>query len=144
MLLLLCGVLFGLPSWVFLIAYILPAISAGYAPVTVSLMKELNHSDKAAISVGVLNTFTYMMVAVMAQLTGRILDVFRESATIVKGVVIYPRSAYITLFAVLLCISAIPLISSFFCRETNGENIFMEPSGDSPSSPSRDNLNECA
>ncbi len=128
MLLLLCGTLFRLPPWVFLIAYILPAISAGYTPVTVSLLKELNHSEKAGISVGVMNTVTYMTVAVMTQLTGRILDIFRDNATVSKGIVIYPQSAYVTLFAILLGLSALPLISSFFCRETNGENIFREPS----------------
>ena len=124
MLLLLAATIYKLPSWVFLIAYVLPAISAGFASVTVSLMKELNQVDNAAVAVGILNTVTYSCVAIMSQFTGKILDVFRDDVTIVKGIVIYPQTAYITLFTILLAVSIIPFAASFFCRETNGENIY--------------------
>ena len=124
MTLLLAATIFKLPSWVFLIGYVFPAISAGFAPVTVSLMKEFNHTDNAAVAVGVLNTVTYSCVAIMSQLTGRILDLFKNSTTLVKGIIIYPNSAYITLFSVLLAVSVVPLAASFFCQETNGKNIY--------------------
>lgn len=124
MLLLLAATIFSLPSWVFLIGYVFPAISAGFTPVTVSMMKEFNRADNAAVAVGVLNTVTYSCVAVMSQVTGRILDLFSNNTTIVKNIVIYPRPAYITLFSVLLAVSVIPLMASFFCRETNGNNIY--------------------
>ena len=122
--LLLAATIFKLPSWVFLIAYIFPAISAGFASVTVSLMKELNQIDNAAVAVGILNTATYSCVAIMSQLAGKILDIFKNDVTTVKGIVIYPQNAYISLFTILLLVSIIPFTASFFCRETNGENIY--------------------
>ncbi len=124
MLLLLCGVIFKLPPLFFLPGYILPAINAGYTPVNVSLMKEYNRSDKAAVSIGVMNTVTYVVVALMSQLTGRLLDLFKDKAIVVEGATIYPQTAYVTLFSFLLAVSLIPLAASFFCRETNGNNIY--------------------
>ncbi len=123
MLILLLATIFKFPSWVFLIGYIFPAISAGFTPVTVSMMKELNRADNAAVAVGMMNTVTYGMVAIMSQVTGRILDLFRDSATVINNATIYPRIAYITLFGVFLFVALIPFIASFFSRETNGENI---------------------
>lgn len=123
MLLLLTATIFKMPAWVFLIGYILPAISAGFTPVTVSFMKELNPEKNAAVAAGMLNTVTYLCVAIMSQVTGRILDAFSPQAKAVGKIIVYPHSAYITLFAILSIVVLIPLTASFFCRETNGENI---------------------
>lgn len=121
--LLLCGTLFRLPAPFFLVGFILPAAASGCTPVNVSLMKEINEPDKAAISVGIMNTTTYAMVAVMSQISGKILDLFSSEATTVNGVTIYPHSAYVALFAVLLSVAVIPFTASFFCAETKGENV---------------------
>ncbi len=124
MILLLLGTLYKMPSLFFLPAYLLPAFASGCTPVNVSLMKELNDPGKPAVSIGIMNTTTYAMVAVMSQVAGKTLDIFNSQTTLIKGVVVYPDSAYITLFSVLLAVSVIPVAASFFCRETNGENIY--------------------
>ncbi len=123
MLLLLTATILKFPSWVFLIGYVFPAVSAGFTPVTVSFMKELNPKDNAAVAAGMLNTVTYVCVAIMSQATGRILDAFSAQAKSVGKIIVYPHSAYVCLFAILAIVATIPLISSFFCRETNGKNI---------------------
>ncbi len=124
MALMLCGVYFKLPPVIFLLGLIMPALASGCTPVNVSLMKELNDAGKTAISVGVMNTTTYVMVAVMSQATGRILDLFSRQVITRNGATIYPDKAYLVLFSVFLAISIIPCAASFFCRETYGKNTF--------------------
>lgn len=119
----LIGISLNMPAIFFLPAFILPAIGSGFAPINISCMKEYNPPDRAAISIGVMNTFTYVMVAIMAQVTGKILDAFSAQATVTKTAVIYPTSAYITLFCVLMGVALVATIASLKCVETKGKNI---------------------
>jgi len=128
-LLVLLSVIYNLPAYLFLIAFSTMAFCSGFAPVNVSLMKEVNHPDRAAISVGTLNTVVYVLVAVMSQLIGMVLDRYSASAVTEGDVTIYPKEAYVTLFSILLGCSVISMISSFFNKETYGENIYFELTG---------------
>jgi hypothetical protein len=86
-------------------------------------MKEINPPGNVAISIGIFNTVVYIMVAVISKLTGQVLDFFKGSAIITAKSTIYPSSAYMTLFGIMLAISVLAFVSSLYCRETNGNNI---------------------
>lgn len=118
---LLCGTIFHLPPGVFMLAYIMLALTSGFFPVTAALMKELNSRDTTAIAVGVQNTASQVAVAVAANLIGFVLDCYKPATEISGKAIIYPESAYRTLFTVMLCFSAIAVASSFFCKETHGK-----------------------
>lgn len=123
MLLLLCGIILKLPVYFFFIPFILSASAAGCTPVNATFMKEINPPGNVAISIGIFNTVVYIMVAVISKLTGQVLDFFKGSAIITAKSTIYPSSAYMTLFGIMLAISVLAFVSSLYCRETSGNNI---------------------
>lgn len=126
MTLLLCGTIFNWPPFVFLIAFVLSAVASGCTPVNVSCMKEMNHPERSAISIGVMNTWSYVMVAIMAQVVGFVLDFFKDDAIKKGDISIYPPSAYITLFSIFLGMALIAFVASLCSHETYGENIYVE------------------
>lgn len=121
--LLLFGTIFHASPQCFLAAFILLALASGTSPVVVLMIKEMNPPEKVAVSIGILNTAAYVMVAVMSQVIGKVLDIFKDSATVTEKSIIYPASAYITLFSILLLVALTGAAASFHSRETNGKNI---------------------
>ena len=123
MLTIVLGIVFKLPPAVFLCAFVLSAAAAGCTPVNASFMKELNPPGSVAVSIGVFNTVTYAMVALMAQGVGRVLDLFNATAVVADKVMIYPPRAYLALFGILLGLSIFAFIASLHSRETKGRNL---------------------
>ena len=121
--LLLFGTIFHSSPQYFLVAFILLALASGTSPVIVLMIKEMNPPEKVAVSIGIQNTSAYIMVAVMAQVVGKVLDIFKDSVIITEKSRIYPSSAYITLFAIMLLFSLIGVAAAFYSRETNGRNM---------------------
>ena len=121
-LLLLTGTIMGSSPQFFLAAFILLALAAGTSPVVVLMMKEMNPPEKVAVSIGIFNTAAYVMVAVMSQIIGRVLDIFKDQIIVTDKARIYPASAYITLFSILVLVSLAAVAASFYSRETNGKN----------------------
>lgn len=124
--LLICGIIFHLPAGFFMLAYILMALPAGIFPVTAALAKEINSPDTTAIAVAVQNTVCYVVVAIAANIIGKLLDLFKGEAIITEKALIYPASAYMTIFIVMLGLAVISVVFSFFCQETHGKNITMK------------------
>jgi cyanate permease len=120
---LLAGTIFRASPQFFLVAFILLALAAGTSPVVVLMMKEMNPPEKVAVSIGIFNASAYIMVAVMSQIIGRVLDIFKDSIIVTEKARIYPASAYITLFSILLLFSLVAVAASFYSRETNGKNL---------------------
>lgn len=123
MLMILTGIIFKLHSSFFLIAFVISGTASGCTPVNASFMKELNPPDKIAISIGIFNTVVYVMVAIMAQIIGLVLDIFKDKVVITEKARVYPPSAYITIFGIFLAFSIVAVIASFYSRETHGKNI---------------------
>jgi hypothetical protein len=123
MLTIVLGIVFKLSPAIFLCAFVLSAAAAGCTPVNASFMKELNPPGNVAVSIGLFNTVTYVMVALMTQGVGQVLDHFKASALIINKVMVYPPAAYLTLFGILLGLSAFAFIGSLYSRETYGLNI---------------------
>ncbi len=109
-----------------MIAYLMLAISAGFTPVTVSFVKELNARDVAALSIGVQNTASYVAVALSANLIGLILDFFKHKAVVINNVLRYPAEAYVTIFITMLAFAVLSLGASIFSHETKGSCIVSE------------------
>ncbi|HNS32287.1 MAG TPA: MFS transporter [bacterium] len=106
------------PPTIFLISYILLAVSAAVSPVYVTSMKELNSVDVTATSVGFLNTICYMGIAFFAYASGFILDRFRHAALEITGIIIYPDEAYRMIFLGCIMFALISFLVSFSIRET--------------------------
>ncbi len=120
----LCGIILALPSGFFLLAFIMSATTAGLVPVNASFTRELNPPYNVAISIGVVNAVVYCLVAVASQFIGQVLGFFKDQATVTAKATIYPVSAYVTLFSILLGVAVISFMVALFSRETNGINIF--------------------
>ncbi|MEI6168383.1 MAG: MFS transporter [bacterium] len=123
MLTIVLGIVFKLPPAIFLCAFVLSAAAAGCTPVNAAFMKELNPPGNVAVSIGIFNTVTYAMVALMAQGVGQVLDHFKASAVVVNKVMVYPPAAYLALFGILLGVSIWAFTMSLYSRETHGLNI---------------------
>lgn len=124
--LLLCGVLFELPSCCFMLAYIMLAVSAGFTPITVSFIKELNSKDAAGLSVGTQNTATYVSVAISAGLIGFILDRFKKEVIITSsGNIIYPTAGYVAIFSMMFIFAIVSVLAALKTQETHGKNIWV-------------------
>jgi MFS family permease len=106
-----------MPFWYFICAIIPPALGSGCAPVIQSMMKEQNPPQAVATSVGMLNATSYVMIAFTSQLTGMVMDLFNSQAVITAKARIYPPSAYVALFGILLALSLFALMVACFGRE---------------------------
>ena len=122
-LILLAGTLLKAPLSVFVCAFVLLALASGCTPVQAALVKESNAPGRVAVSIGLLNTCCYVMVAIMSQVIGLVLDLFGAKAVVTATAKVYPVSAYATLFVVLLAVGVIAAAASFFAKETHGKDI---------------------
>ena len=118
-LLILVGIHCKMPPGYFLCAFIPPALCSGCAPVIQSMMKEQNPPDAVATSIGVANAATYVMIAIITQMAGQVMDLFNSQAVITTKARVYPPSAYVALFSILLALSLVALIASCFGHETS-------------------------
>lgn len=123
-LLMIIGLWYHFGAAFFLMCYIFSAVSSGFATVFVSTAKELNPPEYVALSTGTLNCLCYMLVAVISNVAGLIMDFFKGSAVKTATSIIYPQEAYFALFSMLLALSLLSFVVSFFIRETNGMHIF--------------------
>ncbi|MCX8083117.1 MAG: MFS transporter [bacterium] len=115
---LLFNLIFNINPKLFLISYLLLAISAAVSPVYITVIKEMNSIELTATSVGFLNTVSYLFVSSIGFITGRILDHFRHISVEISGMVIYPAIAYRTIFLLCLSLSLISFLISFSLKET--------------------------
>lgn len=107
-----------------MLAFLVICLSSGFAPITNSLMRELNPPGMTGVAVGVLNFAAYAMVAMMSNLAGLILDLFAGRATVLAdGSVIYPLAAYRLLFVIFLLIAIKAFLVGRTLPETHSQNI---------------------
>ena len=126
-LLMLFGVLLDAPGWLFLVAYMLLALSTIASPASVATMKELNRPGAVAVAISVLNAVVYIGVAVLGNVAGAVLDLFRSRAQVTETGIIYPVAAYATFFGVLSALGLVSLLAAmFFVPETRGRALTIE------------------
>lgn len=123
----LLAVLVGASGWVFLVAYVLLALSIVGIPASLATMKEVNRPDAVAMTISVLNTAVYLGVGIVGNLAGMILDVFAGQAAVGDARIVYPPAAYATLFA---CLTSLAMFCAFVTAlhipETRGRSVTRE------------------
>lgn len=126
-LLMLCAVLTAASSWVFLVGYVLLALSTVGTPASVATMKELNHPDTVGIVISVLNTASYAGVGLLVNVAGAILDVFCSKAEYTGMRIAYPPVAYAAIFVCLACLALVStLIAIYRIPETRGRTVTLQ------------------
>jgi predicted MFS family arabinose efflux permease len=126
-LLMLGAVLANAPGWVFLLAYILLALSSMGSPAASAAMKEVNRPDAVAVTISVLNTTIYVGVGLLGNAAGAILDAFGGHAQATAARIAYPAAAYATLFACLACLALVStLVTMLQVPETHGRAVGRE------------------
>jgi predicted MFS family arabinose efflux permease len=112
---------------VYLIAYVLLALSILGSPANLATMKEVNRPDAVAVAISVLNTAVYLGVGLAGNLAGAVLDLFAHNAAAGESRIVYPAEAYATLFA---CLAGLALVSTLVTAlqipETRGCPVTLE------------------
>ena len=126
-LLMLVAVAWQAPVWVFLLAFVILALSIGCAPASTALMKELNRPEASGAAIAVINGLSYVGAGMASTLAGSILDRFKISAVEMSGRLIYPVESYAALFAILAGLGLVSVITISFVPETRGESGYEPP-----------------
>jgi len=111
----------GAPDYRLIAAgFVILALAASPAPITLSAVKEVNLSKAAATSVGIANCTAYVLVAVVTNLAGVVMDSFAGQACQTAQGIVYPVLAYRLIITVCAVLAAAGFAASFFVRETRG------------------------
>ncbi len=102
------------------------AVSSSANPVVASSVKELNHPEGVGKSVGFYNGTLYVVIAVFANVSGLILDRFKDAAVVTTSAVVYPVSAYRATFTWLLAMALVSMVSALFIKETHGRHVCLK------------------
>jgi sugar phosphate permease len=100
--------------------FVILALAASPAPVTLAAVKEVNLSRAAATSVGIANCAAYVLVAIVTNLAGVVMDCFTDQAFQAAHGIVYPVIAYQLILAGCAGMAAIGFAAAFFVRETRG------------------------
>ncbi len=122
-LMLLAGVWFDGPAWVFIAAYLGLSLPSGAGPAAIANSKEQNPPEHEAVSIAVCNSMSYLGVSFFILVSGLILDSFPGQTDSLKGTVIYPGNAYAAVFGWLALMIMGSLVATFFIRESKGRNL---------------------
>jgi hypothetical protein len=121
----LAGIQYRVPGWVFLVCYVLYVVSTGLGATYVAVSREVNPPSATAVSVGFYNGGGYVLIAVLTQLIGRILNAY--PAIVTASAKIYPPEAYSAIFWMLMGIAVLAMIATLAMRETHGRTKAPEP-----------------
>ncbi len=103
--------------------FVIIAIAASPSPITISAVKEVNPGPAAATSVGIANCAAYIAVALTVNLSGVVMDCFKNQAVVAAQGIIYPVVAYRSILAGCALMAACSTLAAFFIRETRGTNL---------------------
>lgn len=121
-LMLLSAVVFNITAWqLSAAAWILFSFAGNCATIQVAIQKETNPSNQVGTSLSIGNSFSYMVIAVVGSLTGKLLELYPPQ--IVNGIRIYGRNSYLTVFILLTLLGCVTAVNSLFLKETYGKNI---------------------
>lgn len=121
-LMLLSAVLFKITAWqLSAAAWILFSFAGNCATIQVAMQKETNPANQVGTSLSIGNCFSYMIIAIVGSLTGKLLELYPPQ--IVDGIRIYGRNSYLTVFILLTILGCVTAVNSLFLKETYGKNI---------------------
>lgn len=117
---------FRLPSWLFVPGYLLYAFASGFAMAYTMTGQEMNSRDIMTTATGFNNMGNYLFVALGSWGIGKLLDTFVSGSKVAGEAVVYPREAYITVFAIMLGFSVVSFTLMFLAPETRGHYLHLK------------------
>ncbi|MGB9642696.1 MAG: MFS transporter [Candidatus Ratteibacteria bacterium] len=106
---------------VFLLCFLLFALTGGSGPLTTTLIKELGPACGVGTSVGFVNGVCYISVAIAGNITGFIMDRFSSKAVVSTDAMIYPAIAYAAIAGFCLFLNIVSFVVSFKITEPERE-----------------------
>jgi MFS family permease len=100
--------------------FIMLGIAASISPIVLTSVKELNIVPAAATSMGFANCGAYIVVAIITNLSGLVMDCFKEQSVVTTQGIVYPIIAYRSILAGCVVLAVCSTIAAFFIRETKG------------------------
>jgi len=118
---LLTAALYGRPDYRIIGAgFIMLGIAASPSPIVLTSIKEVNVGPAAATSMGFGNCAAYIVVAIITNLAGVVMDCFRDQACLTSRGIVYPIIAYRLILAGCAVLAVCSAIAACFIRETKG------------------------
>ncbi len=114
------GAFWELPRSVILFALCCAGLQGGNVGVTTAQLRELNPPEIVATVIGLLNTFTYLMISLLAALSGWLLDRFGSGTPLPDGEIRYSSGGYATVFLLFIAVAGAGLFAALKSRETHG------------------------
>jgi len=100
--------------------FIILGAAASMSPIVLASVKEVNIGPAAATSMGIGNCAAYVVVAIITNLSGLVMDCFKEQAIVTAQGIVYPIIAYRLILAGCAVLAACSAVAAFFIRETKG------------------------
>ena len=115
----------NISRYLFMLSFLFFSMAGGFSSVINCIVTEVNPPEETGIAIGTVNFVCYMTVAFWGTITGFIMDLFDSQITVLaNGVIVYPKTAYITIFIIFFIVSSFTFWISFKIPETNGKNIY--------------------
>ncbi len=124
-LMLLSAVLFDIRAWqLSAAAWILFSFAGNCSTIQVAIQKETNPANRVGTSLSIGNCFSYLIIAIVGTLTGKLLEIFPPQ--IIDGIKIYGRNSYLAVFILLTVLGGMTAVNALFLKETRGKNIEVD------------------
>ena len=121
----LAGIYYHLPAPLFVVCYLLYAMSAGVPMVFAMAIQEVNSRDTLTQSTAFCNMANYLFVAIVSQLAGLLLESIGGTRDAVSGAMIYSDRAYLVLYLIVSTVSLISFCCTFLIPETRGHYLHL-------------------
>ncbi len=97
------------------------SFTASTSSIVVPLLRETNIQELTGVSVSILNFTCYMVVALLGNAVGLLMNIFPPELQ--NGLMVYSSKSYLAVFGALMVLAGIVAYCSFNVRETMGENM---------------------
>ncbi len=121
--LMLLGIRFNLPAWVFILSFLCVSVNQISGASTSFLLREITDTHTIAFTAAVRNSFPYIGSAILGAICGQIMDAHALPAN-ADGIIKYTSEGYFIISIVMLALATIGLIVSLGIPETRGKNIY--------------------
>ena len=110
-----------LPTYAAAAAFVLQAIPAGFFSLFAIIAKELNPPERSGLAVSTLNFCAFVMIALVSDVAGALLNRSTGAAKLVGKLVIYPPEAYRNIFILFAVVAVAGLVCGFGVPETRND-----------------------
>lgn len=121
------GIKFGMPTWGFLICFIMMSANHISSAAQSDLMCELTDTKTIAFTAAVRNMPPYVGAGIVGGICGRILDHYTPAEVLgsaTTGIIHYPKEAYMACLFVMMAFGLIGFLFTLRIPETRGKNLY--------------------